>query len=180
MRALLRRVGAVGAGVIMMAAALAGPASAAAPSADGAPSAATARELAAVKAANGGKAIASQNNMLAAGGLEACDSGSFCVWVDANFSDGPGQWPNNSNNYLSWSHPSCGVLNLRTWNNCASSVFNNGNNCNIQLYDDVNYGTGRGYYNLARGGRLANLTIDKMTDGQPMNDRLSSHKWCSW
>ncbi|MBU2668097.1 peptidase inhibitor family I36 protein [Actinoplanes bogorensis] len=175
MRALLRRAGAVGAGVILMMTALAGPASAA----EG-PSAATAREMAAAKAANGGRAIVPVDNMLAAGGLEACDSGSFCVWVNANFNDGPGQWPNNSNNYLSWSHASCGYLNLRTWNNCASSVFNNGNNCNIQLYDDVNYGTGRGYYNLARGGRLANLTIDKMSDGQPMNDRLSSHKWCSW
>ncbi|MFG2049460.1 peptidase inhibitor family I36 protein [Micromonospora sp. NPDC048935] len=120
------------------------------------------------------------DNLLASGGMEACDPGSFCVWVDPNYSDGPGQWPNSTSSYFGWAHKSCGLINGGTWNNCASSVFNNGQNCNIQLYDDVNYGTGRGYYNLAKGGHLANLKLDKMTDGSPMDNRISSHKWCTW
>lgn len=180
MRALLRRVGAVGAGVILMTTVLAGPANAAGQSDADGPSATSAAELAATTALNGGRAVVPVNNVLASGGMEACDPGSFCVWVNPNYSDGPGQWPNNASTYFAWDHDNCGWVNGYTWNNCASSVFNNGQNCNIQLYDDVNYGTGRGYYNLQKGGHLANLKLDKMTDGKPMDNRLSSHKWCTW
>jgi hypothetical protein len=176
MRRILVRLAAAGAGAVLALAALTGPAAAAGGSAGNS----TAADLAALKASNGGRAVVLVDNVRAAGGMDACESGSFCAWDNYNYSGGPGQWSGNADNYSHWGHSGCGLGSLWTWDNCASSVYNNGNSCNIQLYDDIKYSTAHGYYNLAKGGHLADLRKDKMTDGKPMNDRISSHQWCAW
>ena len=178
MTRVLVRLAAAGAGAVLALVASTGPAAAAGGSGTGN---STAADLAALKASNGGRDVQLiDNNVQASGGMDACDSGSFCAWDNYNYSGGPGQWPGNADNYSHWGHRGCGVGSLWTWDNCASSVYNNGNSCNIQLYDDINYNTADGYYNLAKGGHLADLRKDKMTDGKAMNDRISSHKWCAW
>lgn len=107
-----------------------------------------------------------------------CGSGNFCAWDNYNFSGGPGQWSGNASNWTSWVHTGCGVRSLWTWDNCASSVFNNGNNCNLTFYDDINYSGA--YYNLPRGSYLAHMDQDRMSDGGSANDRISSHHWCTF
>lgn len=52
-----------------------------------------------------------------------CPAGSFCVWKDANYSDGPGKFAGDNADWTNFSHSSC---SSGTWNNCASSGFNNG------------------------------------------------------
>jgi hypothetical protein len=126
---------------------------------------------------------AAADSTLAAGtitpaAMSACGSGNFCAWVNSNFNDGPGQWAGNASNYTDWGHDNCGLGSLWTWDNCASSVFNNGQHCNLTFYDGINY-TGA-YYNLPRGSYLANMTLDRMSDGQNANDRISSHRWCTF
>ena len=117
-------------------------------------------------------------SILAAAGRSACQSGNFCAWDNYEFSGGPGQWYGNASNYTRWGHSGCGLASLWTWDNCASSVFNNGNNCNLTFYDGINY-TGASY-NLPRGSYLARMTLDRMSDGQSANDRISSHRWCTF
>jgi peptidase inhibitor family I36 len=183
MHKILQRAAVLGAGVLLTVGALAGPASAAGSGSSGSSTVAqkTAADAAAAKAANGGREVNRLNNTaFASGGMSACGSGNFCAWDNYNYSGGPGQWSGNASNYTSWNHTGCGFTSLYTWDNCASSVFNNGNSCNITLYDDINYNSADGYYNLARGGHLADLRIDQMTRGGAMNDRISSHKWCTW
>lgn len=121
-------------------------------------------------------AVADPAGDVGVAGREDCGAGNFCAWVNPGFNDGPGQWSGDTANYFGFSHSSCGIVNLRTWNNCASSVFNNGNNCNVRIFADPNY---RGaYITLPRGSYLADLRADRMSDGTHANDKISSHDWC--
>jgi hypothetical protein len=109
---------------------------------------------------------------------EDCSPGNFCAWDNYEFRGGPGEWSGNASNYSGWVHTGCGATSLWTWNNCASSVYNHGDDCNLTFYDGINY-TGA-YYNLPRGSYLARMTLDKMSDGANANDRISSHRWCTF
>jgi hypothetical protein len=113
-----------------------------------------------------------------AAGRADCPASNFCAWDNYNFSGGPGEWSGNASNYTSWAHSGCGLTSLWTWDNCASSVYNHGDNCNLTFYDGINY-TGA-YYNLPRGSYLARMTQDRMSDGGNANDRISSHRWCTF
>jgi hypothetical protein len=114
----------------------------------------------------------------AAAGRADCPSSWFCVWVDVDFVGGPGKWQGNESNYTNWLHGGCGVRSLWTWDNCASSVFNNGQSCNLTFYDGINFAGA--WYNLPRGSFLAFMTQDLMSDQANANDRISSHKWCTF
>lgn len=107
-----------------------------------------------------------------------CPPTYYCVWVNTDYNDGPGKWAGNQSNYTAWPHSGCGILSLWTWDNCASSVFNHGQSCNMTLYDGINY-TGA-YFRLDKGSQRANLKLNKMSDGGNMNDRISSHYWCNY
>jgi hypothetical protein len=125
--------------------------------------------------AGGSSGAASVSAPAAATGLADCLLGRVCVWVNTDFSDGPGQWEDNESDYTRYSHPSCGDRASKTWNNCASSVYNHGAHCNIVFYD----GTGMtgATLPLRKGSYLANLTQNDMSDGNPANDRFGSHRW---
>lgn len=55
-------------------------------------------------------------------------------------------------------------------------MFNNGQSCKVTFYEDPYYG-GAFFYQLPRGSYLANLALDKWSDGTSPNDKISSHKW---
>lgn len=170
-----------GLGLLITAATLVGMA---APSASAAPSVSLPMHTAATSASAPATAAESTDtttvvdNTQPAAGMADCPASNFCAWDNYNFSGGPGEWSGNAPNYTFWPHSGCGFTSLYTWDNCASSVYNHGTSCNLTFYDGINY-TGA-HYNLPRGSYLARMTLDKMSDGGSANDRISSHRWCTF
>lgn len=98
-----------------------------------------------------------------------CSSTYVCFWVHINFVDGPGKLSGSNPNWGAFSHPTCAG---GTWNNCASSVYNNGAHCWSDLWDGTNYTYGaKGLLSLNRGVGISNL-VD-----WDFNDVISSNSW---
>lgn len=124
-------------------------------------------------AASSGGASSGAADAVVLAGMSACPLTYFCVWNKANFSDGPGKWANAEWNYTNWSHDSCPH---GSWNDCASSVYNHGQSCKVTFYENIDF-EGAFFYQLPRGSYLANLALDKWSDGTSPDNKISSHNW---
>ncbi|MEU1871849.1 hypothetical protein RKD37_003911 [Streptomyces ambofaciens] len=90
-----------------------------------------------------------------------CDSGALCAYLSDNGGGTPGQvFGDNSN-----------LLQYNKFNN-AESVYNNGNSCDVRIYNATGY-TGS-YWVLERG--LAVYNLDTFRDGIFADD-LASNRW---
>jgi peptidase inhibitor family I36 len=119
-------------------------------------------------------AVTSSLSEAALAGMADCPSSWVCIWADTNFGGTPGKWQDNEDNYGDWAHSTCSRSNGR-WSNCASSVYNHGEHCNVAFYDAPGYGGAN--LPLRKGSYLAYLTDNRMSDGTVANDRFESHRW---
>jgi hypothetical protein len=134
------------------------------------PAAATPADTAAAPAA-----VPSSLSEAALAGMADCPSSWVCIWADTNFGGGtPGKWQDDEDNYGNWKHSTCTRSN-GFWSNCASSVYNHGEHCNVAFYDAPNGGGAS--LPLRKGSFLAFLTDNRMSDGTVANDRFESHRW---
>lgn len=95
-----------------------------------------------------------------------CGGGNLCFWPNAGYSPAgnPGEL---SGRNADWSVFSRGDCPNDNWDNCASSAFNNGNNCEAVVWTGKSYtGTG-GWIYRNTGGNL-NATF---------NNAVSSNSW---
>lgn len=96
-----------------------------------------------------------------------CVSTYACGWVDGEYGTPMGKWAENTPNLSVFSQSACQDGN---WNDCISSIWNEGTSCNVTWFINSGYG-GSGYKNnLGTGtGYLAPGV---------WNDEFSSLKWC--
>lgn len=106
-------------------------------------------------------------------GLADCPGGYVCFWVDWHYEGPMGKLYGNNTNWSVFSQPECDRQN---WEDCASSTFNNGNECAVNLYKDPGYG-GEFLWEQ-RGSVRYNLNNNKDKYGRSFNDTISSNKWC--
>ena len=94
-------------------------------------------------------------------------SGYLCFWKDINYGGAMGKVAGNNLNFTAFRNSSC---QTGTWNDCISSVYNNGTRCNVAIYRDANY-LGGGL-TVPRQTGIANL------GSYGLNDAISSNRWC--
>jgi Peptidase inhibitor family I36 len=94
-----------------------------------------------------------------------CVAAYACGWVDGGYGTPMGKWSENTPNFSVFGQSRCQTGN---WNDCVSSVWNEGTSCNVSWY--VNSGYGGGEYRNNRG------TGSGVLGG--WNDEFSSLKWC--
>lgn len=123
----------------------------------------TARALAAVALAVTGTAVAHGAPAQAAASCPD-ESGYLCFWQHVNRGGAMGKVQDRN----AWWGEFVGGCGAQRWNDCASSVQNEGLRCEAVLWADINYGG-------------AGLTIHRdsfvnLTD-YGFNDRVSSNSW---
>jgi hypothetical protein len=109
-----------------------------------------------------------------AGDHTTCPSGYVCAWSDRDFT---GARKDMQYNNSSWSWTTGACPQTGTWLNCASSVYNNGRNCDVWLWSGTNY-SGQALY-LYRTSRLAFL--NQNAGPSPVGsweDIIKSNHWC--
>ncbi len=144
----MRRILAMIAGVILLLAAMAG--TSAASSTNG--------------SANQAPEAASFASVKAAAAPAGCPSSYFCFWANAGYSDGPGKLSGKNSDWSVFSHSSCPG---GTWNDCASSDYNNGVSCDAVVWTGKSYGGTGGWVPKGTGGDF-NSTF---------NNAVSSNSW---
>ncbi|MER5838787.1 peptidase inhibitor family I36 protein [Streptomyces prasinus] len=100
------------------------------------------------------------------------ESGYLCFWQDANYSGGPGKLDGNNTDWRAFSRPNC---QSGTWNDCASSIANEGLSCEAVVHEHPNYGGSSWVIN--RDTYAANLTQWGKPSGGTWNDAISSNRW---
>ena len=106
-------------------------------------------------------------------GLGDCTSTYFCFWTDINFGGPMGKVAGNNPTWTAFRQAACPT---GTWNDCASSGFNNGTSgLGVRVYENANYG---GRSTCVRKGWRGNFT-DRKWDGTStnINDKISSNRW---
>ncbi|MDQ1647696.1 MAG: hypothetical protein QOJ50_3880 [Cryptosporangiaceae bacterium] len=103
----------------------------------------------------------------------SCAGGDLCFWQDDDKGGAKGRVSGN-NSAWSWSRSGCPD---GTWNNCASSIQNNGNSCSVKVYDNAGYSGAvltltRGTYISSLSGYWITFPVDSW------NDDIQSNKWC--
>ncbi|GGN15018.1 peptidase inhibitor family I36 protein [Streptomyces fuscichromogenes] len=93
-----------------------------------------------------------------------CSAGYLCFWVNIGYSDGPGKLSGSNTNWTAFSHSTC---QTGTWNDCASSIYNDGVNDNAVVYTDAGYSGSSGVIDRGVGGDLS----------AAWNDVISSNSW---
>ncbi|WP_327348970.1 peptidase inhibitor family I36 protein [Streptomyces europaeiscabiei] len=92
-----------------------------------------------------------------------CSSGALCAYLSDDGAGDPGEvFGDNSN-----------LLQYNKFDN-AESVYNNGNNCSVTIWNETGY-SGDAFL-LGRGFRLNDL--DEFRDGRFADD-LASNDWCA-
>jgi hypothetical protein len=105
---------------------------------------------------------------------KSCAGGDLCFWVDTN-KDGAKGRVAGDNLAWNWGQPACGD---GTWNNCASSIQNNGNYCTVWVFADAGHGGSN--LELTRGTYLSDLTGYWIRwPFRNWNDEIQSNKWCN-
>ena len=115
--------------------------------------------------------VASSQSAQSFAAPSGCTAGNVCFWVNANFNDGPGRLSGINRDWSVFHHSTCPN---GTWNNCASSVYNNGVSCWAVLWMDPGFG-GLSMV-LANGTGESDLTDDEEV-GSLFNDNISSNSW---
>jgi hypothetical protein len=93
-----------------------------------------------------------------------CSAGYLCFWVNIGYNDGPGKLSGTNANWTAFSHSTCAT---KTWNDCASSIYNDGVNDNAVVYTAANYSGTSGVIDRGVGGDLTSS----------WNDVISSNSW---
>jgi hypothetical protein len=99
--------------------------------------------------------------------VRVCDGGDLCFWVDYNYQGARGRVEGNNPRWADFPQPAC--TRHRNWSNCASSVWNNGDRCDVELWSQPNYVDQ--FRVLRRGDSWADLR-DVM-----FNDAIDSNRW---
>ncbi|WP_189056382.1 peptidase inhibitor family I36 protein [Longimycelium tulufanense] len=129
--------------------------------------------MALVMAAGGVTAAAAERPAAAPGAQEtevtaqprpSCPRGWVCFWTKHGFRGHRGKVAGNNRNWQAFPERYC---RSGTWDNCASSAYNNGRTHHVRFYQHPNY-RGRGI-NIYKGQSRSSLGW--------MNDRTSSNKW---
>jgi hypothetical protein len=103
----------------------------------------------------------------------SCAGGDLCFWVNTNKGGAKGRVSGNNTSW-SWAQGQC---SSGTWNNCASSIQNNGNNCTVNVFEDAGYGGHR--LTLTRGTYISDLSGYWITyPFDSWNDDIQSNRWC--
>ncbi|WP_327371257.1 peptidase inhibitor family I36 protein [Streptomyces sp. NBC_01217] len=104
-----------------------------------------------------------------------CTAGNLCFWVNDNWNDGPGRLDGNNPDWGVYSHSTCGS---GTWEDCASSLYNNGNNCTAHVYYLENYQTPK--LSISRQSGYNSLSAVPLGYGVSgnWNDNIRSNNWC--
>ena len=109
-----------------------------------------------------------------------CPSGALCFWNARNFTGGPGKLFGRNANWSAFGHASCPS---GTWNNCASSAYNNGVSCDSVMWDGTNYTFGAaGALVLDRGVGLdlASVGFDGVTSSNSwITPSLATNSTCT-
>ncbi|WP_055701569.1 MULTISPECIES: peptidase inhibitor family I36 protein [Streptomyces] len=105
-----------------------------------------------------------------------CPSGSACFWPHSEFRGNRGQVEGDNANFatLRNSANSCGS---RGWEDCISSIANNGRQCTVYFYSNRSYSKTSRWHSLSRGDKVGDFARDYSDAG--FNDTISSNKWCS-
>jgi hypothetical protein len=103
----------------------------------------------------------------------SCAGGDLCFWQNDDKGGAKGRVSGN-NAAWSWARSGCPD---GTWNNCASSIQNNGNSCSVKVYDNSGYSghvltLTRGTYISSLSGYWITFPVDSWD-----ND-IQSNKWC--
>lgn len=128
-------------------------------------------------------AQASQSSTVAGDdvGIQAtCGAAGFaCFWVNNNFGGTRGRVAGDNPNYLNLSNSSGCTQYPGTWNDCISSIRNDGTECTIWFWTDANY-QGRSH-SLSRGDEVPDFALAPPTgySDPSFNDSISSNHWCT-
>jgi hypothetical protein len=117
-------------------------------------------------------ALNSQAASAAAGDGYGCPSLHGCGWVNSQFGTPMGQWAGPNAKFSIFGQPNCQEGN---WNDCISSIDNNGSQCRINWWWDIGHNSGN-VWRLNRGYAYSNLNPDPA--GRNANDKFSSDDWC--
>jgi hypothetical protein len=104
-----------------------------------------------------------------ASGLADCPVHYACLWQDSNWSGT--RWQGQFNN------KTLKLSNGTSFNNRASSSFNNGTSCTAHFTTDVNYAGN--VLSEGIGSIRQNLALDFQPNGVSWNDTIESLWWCS-
>lgn len=104
-----------------------------------------------------------------------CTAGNLCFWVHDNWVDGPGRLDGNNADWGVYSHSTC---QTGTWEDCASSLYNNGNSCTAHVYYLEDYQTPK--LNISRQTGYNSLSAVALGYGVAgnWNDNIRSNNWC--
>jgi hypothetical protein len=107
-------------------------------------------------------------------GYGVCPSTYLCFWVNSGFTANWGKFAGNNPSWGAYSQSECAG---GTWNDCASSLYNNGSTEQALVWQNNSYKGG--YACVARGttmySNLANWTY--ANNSASMNDSISSNDW---
>ncbi|WP_282797689.1 peptidase inhibitor family I36 protein [Streptomyces sp. CC224B] len=105
-----------------------------------------------------------------------CPAGYACFWPHAEFRGNRGKVEGNNRNFrrLHNAARSCGN---KGWEDCISSIANNGRQCTVYFYDKRDYKKGAPWHSLSRGHKVGNFARDY--NDPAFNDKISSNKWCA-
>lgn len=133
----------------------------------------------AAAAAAAAASVAPTTDPVTTNGRDECPEGWVCFWVDPYYGSAMGKLAGNNTNWSAFKQWECDEWHRGeriNWEDCASSTFNNGQNCSVKLYKDRGY-TGE-YLWEQRGSFRDNLAYDLDRYGVSFNDTISSNKWC--
>jgi hypothetical protein len=103
----------------------------------------------------------------------ASHPGDLCIYNNAGYKDGPGLFAGDNANWTQFPHTSCPK---GTWNDCVSSLWNNGNVDAVSLYENANYGMPGACWVKGTGASDLN-GLDYPGTNINMNDTFSSNYW---
>ena len=111
-------------------------------------------------------ASAASHPLSAAAAPSGCTSGNFCFWASTGYSDGPGKLSGKNSAWSAFSHSSCPS---GTWDNCASSDYNNGVSCVAVVWTGNSYTGSEGVVDRGTGGNFSST----------FNNAVSSNSWAT-
>lgn len=98
--------------------------------------------------------------------------GDLCFWVNIGWGGAKGHVAGNNGNWAVFPQAQCAG---GTWNDCASSAFNDGNFDAVRLRQDIN--GGGGFFCIPKGVGYSNFTRLSFSNGANLNDAVSSNYW---
>jgi len=104
-----------------------------------------------------------------------CPSTYTCFWVNDYYGGTMGKVAGNNSNYMNLSNSSGCTKYPGTWNDCISSITNQGTQCTVYFWTDAGYSDR--YHSVAIGDWIGNF-YDWWGDSA-FNDAISSNHWCN-